>query len=333
MEQGSRLCNRKAMDERCPALPARPTVGPRARGHSQTAVRGRAHSPLGSAPNGARRFRRSARVLAWAAVVGIGTWVGDLDRPAKPALAHSGALEIHVVPVVAKRLWRSSAALRRTVERFVSANEPNRPCVRQVEEWFAEEQRRYAGDRAVPVHFHGVVDPILVDALPTLPPPARSHPWRRLVGGVVFRQRLEAIRRRAGRSGPAVFLCITDVGEDAAEGSGTASPADGFAAVYTSLRDVLRGRIAAVIAHEAAHLLGATDKYRDDGHARFPDGYADPNRRPVHPQTHAEIMALELPRGPGEFQVVLDLDQCAVGEATAAELGWTTPAGAPRPQS
>src|SRR5690606_17528385 len=51
-----------------------------------------------------------------------------------------------------------------------------------------------------------------------------------------------------------------------------------------------------VMAHELLHTVGASDKYvAGSNMPRFPDGYADPDAKPLHPQTAAEIMGGRIP--------------------------------------
>ncbi len=78
-----------------------------------------------------------------------------------------------------------------------------------------------------------------------------------------------------------------------------------------------------VITHELLHTLGATDKY--DPHndqPLHPDGYAEPDRVPLHPQVRAEVMAGRIPLAPGRAAIPRSLDQVVVGGVTAAEIGW-----------
>ncbi len=77
-----------------------------------------------------------------------------------------------------------------------------------------------------------------------------------------------------------------------------------------------------VVAHELFHTLGATDKYDEHGHARVPEGLAEPGRVPLYPQRFAEIMARNRPVGPAEEKVPLRIDELAVGDLTAREIGW-----------
>lgn len=76
------------------------------------------------------------------------------------------------------------------------------------------------------------------------------------------------------------------------------------------------------IGHELLHTVGATDKYDASGHARVPDGLADPDRDPPYPQSHAEWMVGEIPIGPGAGRLADSLDDLQVGPATAREIGW-----------
>lgn len=77
-----------------------------------------------------------------------------------------------------------------------------------------------------------------------------------------------------------------------------------------------------VAAHELMHTLGANDKYDEQGHARVPDGLADPARQPLYPQPGAEIMARNVPISPTEERPPETLRELFVGEKTAREIGW-----------
>lgn len=81
-----------------------------------------------------------------------------------------------------------------------------------------------------------------------------------------------------------------------------------------------------VIAHEVLHTLGATDKYDIATNAPlFPNGYADPQRSPRHPQSEAEIMAGRRALSETEFDMPSSLRDYVVGEATALEIRWIDP--------
>lgn len=77
-----------------------------------------------------------------------------------------------------------------------------------------------------------------------------------------------------------------------------------------------------VIAHEFLHTLGATDKYDADNQPLFPDGYAEPDRIPRHPQSTAELMAGRIPLSASEAEMPESLEQVVIGPASAREIGW-----------
>jgi hypothetical protein len=78
-----------------------------------------------------------------------------------------------------------------------------------------------------------------------------------------------------------------------------------------------------VIAHETLHTLGATDKY-DPATAlpSYPDGYAEPQSEPLHPQRKAEIMGGRIAVSPTQAEIPERLALCVVGELTAEEIRW-----------
>lgn len=77
-----------------------------------------------------------------------------------------------------------------------------------------------------------------------------------------------------------------------------------------------------VATHELFHTLGASDQYGPDGRAKDPGGFAEPDRRPRWPQRWAEVMARARPVAPGVEETPESLDELAVGDATAREIGW-----------
>ena len=78
-----------------------------------------------------------------------------------------------------------------------------------------------------------------------------------------------------------------------------------------------------VIAHELLHTLGATDKYDPATNLPlFPQGYAEPDATPRHPQTLAEIMGGRIPLAPDEAVMPGSLYEVIVGPETASEIRW-----------
>ncbi len=82
-----------------------------------------------------------------------------------------------------------------------------------------------------------------------------------------------------------------------------------------------------VIAHELLHTVGATDKYDLASDApRFPDGYGDPDQKPLYPKARAELMAGRRMLAPDRWQQASSLDEVVIGPATAREIRWPVPA-------
>lgn len=85
-----------------------------------------------------------------------------------------------------------------------------------------------------------------------------------------------------------------------------------------------RGSNQVVIAHELMHTVGASDKYDQANRPLFPQGYAEPGLRPLHPQRKAEIMGGRIALSPQQVKMPNSLAEVAVGRVTAAEINWLT---------
>ncbi|MDH5601588.1 MAG: hypothetical protein OEY78_09820, partial [Gammaproteobacteria bacterium] len=71
------------------------------------------------------------------------------------------------------------------------------------------------------------------------------------------------------------------------------------------------------------HTLGATDKYDlNTGLPLYPDGYVETNKKPLHPQELAEIMAGKIPVSKTEAEIPRGLHQVIIGQQTAREIKW-----------
>lgn len=77
-----------------------------------------------------------------------------------------------------------------------------------------------------------------------------------------------------------------------------------------------------VIAHELLHTLGASDKYDAEGQPLYPEGYADPDARPRHPQHKAELMAGRIAVTEARADMPQGLSEAVIGYRTASEIGW-----------
>ena len=82
-----------------------------------------------------------------------------------------------------------------------------------------------------------------------------------------------------------------------------------------------RGTNNVIIAHEFLHTLGATDKYRRaDGQPLGPDGLAEPDRVPLYPQRHAEIMGGRIALADNDAVIPKSLKYAVIGPKTAREI-------------
>ena len=78
-----------------------------------------------------------------------------------------------------------------------------------------------------------------------------------------------------------------------------------------------------VIAHEFLHTVGASDKYnKANNQPVYPDGYAEPERAPLHPQRKAEIMAGRIPLSDHQAVMPKSFSTSSIGAKTAREIRW-----------
>ncbi|VAX08897.1 hypothetical protein MNBD_GAMMA26-2161 [hydrothermal vent metagenome] len=77
-----------------------------------------------------------------------------------------------------------------------------------------------------------------------------------------------------------------------------------------------------VITHELLHTVGATDKYDTNNQPIYPQGYAQPNRKPRYPQYRAEIMSARIPSSSTESEMASSLKKCVIGPSTAKDINW-----------
>ena len=78
-----------------------------------------------------------------------------------------------------------------------------------------------------------------------------------------------------------------------------------------------------VITHEFLHTLGATDEYDiSTNQPLYPDGYANPDLKPLLPQRFAEIMAGRIPQTQSDATIPESLDDVIIGSKTAKEINW-----------
>lgn len=96
-----------------------------------------------------------------------------------------------------------------------------------------------------------------------------------------------------------------------------------YGIVKAYARESLGSQNLVVFAHELLHVLGASDKYvLSTGEPIYPHGFANPDQRPLFPQTHAEIMGGRIPLSSFSSTMPDSLEQCRIGRLTAEEIGF-----------
>jgi hypothetical protein len=184
-------------------------------------------------------------------------------------------------------------------------------------------------------HRHGVIldRPVRVDLYPVVSekPPA-IDPDAGLLSRAAssFRLRLYARRNShpAGRAPPQirVFVLFHDPTFTQAVPHSVGLQKGLVGVVHAFAEDGMSAENNVVVAHEILHTLGATDKYDAQTlEPFFPIGYAEPERKPLLPQTLTEIMAGRYAVAPGEFEMPTSLREVRVGPATATEIRWPQP--------
>lgn|GEM_PF-4858819 len=77
-----------------------------------------------------------------------------------------------------------------------------------------------------------------------------------------------------------------------------------------------------LLTNQILRLMGADILTNNKGQPIFPDGYAQPSNKPLHPQTKGEIMTLMIPQSPTESYLLEDLQAAIIGKTTAQHLKW-----------
>lgn len=78
-----------------------------------------------------------------------------------------------------------------------------------------------------------------------------------------------------------------------------------------------------ILAHELLHTVNATDKYNlENTLPQYPDGFAEPNKKPLYPQRFAELMGGRIPVTKNSATIPASLQKTIIGEKTATEIGW-----------
>lgn len=190
-----------------------------------------------------------------------------------------------------------------------------------IETFFEQEAKQYGLQMERPIRL--TLAPQLRQQPPTLPRKA----GRLAIASWSLRMRHWAWRV-PGAPGPApdvkLFVLYHDPARSASLPHSVGLQKGLFGIVHVFADDDMKGSNDTVIAHELLHTLGATDRYDlRTNQPAHPDGYAEPDRQPLYPQSFAELMGGRIPLSSGESVTPESLRQVIVGGKTAAEIGWT----------
>jgi hypothetical protein len=185
--------------------------------------------------------------------------------------------------------------------------------------FFTEQARAYGLGVDRPFHFD-LVGP--TDALPEAP--ANGALLGTIVWSLSMRWRVAELNWSSDAPSPdlVVFVVFHDPDSRTITERSTGLSKGLIAVAHVFADRRARGRNSMVIAHEMLHTVGATDKYDPRTNMPlYPIGYAEPERRPLYPQTKAEIRAGRMALDPGRARIP-SIDEAVIGPATALEIGW-----------
>jgi len=211
--------------------------------------------------------------------------------------------------------------------RLVSSDDP-KLGLPAVQRWFDAEHERYT-DRAGPYLQAHVFGPFVGEVTPPGAPDADVGWLEMLRVAFAFPRYFHDRARSHGidpdEFGARVYLVYgKDRGDLSADSRGSRKGRIAVSFIPVDTASVAYAHV--TVAHELAHVLGAEDLYRpDDYTAELPRGLVEPHARPIYPQRYAELMAVDIPTGPGREREVNSLDEVRVGHASAAAMGWIDP--------
>ena len=226
------------------------------------------------------------------------------------ATAWKDTLHVAIYPIAAD----GSA----NTQRYVAALKPE--AFRSIDGFFDDEAKRHGLSMLRPVSTHLAAP--LTEAPPQ--PPRNGNALQAIMWSLKMRWWAWRHDHIDGPK-PAVRLFVLfhdpDISPRIAHSAGIESGLIGIINVFAARE--MAGSNAVIVAHELLHTLGATDKYDPATNLpSFPDGYAEPDRQPRHPQEFAEIMGGRIPLSASEAEIPRNLDQTLVGALTAREIRW-----------
>ena len=120
-----------------------------------------------------------------------------------------------------------------------------------------------------------------------------------------------------------MFVLYQSLGAESESGISVGMRKGRYGIVRAYAREISDSTNLIVFTHEMLHVLGATDKYvLTTGEPIFPQGYAEPDKRPLFPQYKAEIMGGRTPINSFSSVMPESLDECKIGKLTAEEIGF-----------
>lgn len=250
-----------------------------------------------------RKFRITILLLILATVL-VGSW-----RSTARTTAWENTLHVTIYPIAADP--------SDTSRRFVADLKPEDFTL--IGDWLEGEVHRYG---------RSILRPVAINLAPPLasqPPPFPAGGNTLTMIGWSLRLRFWAWRHDDApgpRPDVRLFLLYHDpvLTPMLDHSVGLEKGKIGVVKVFASRNE--RQRNTVVIAHELLHTLGATDKYDSGSLApHFPDGYAEPQQQPLHPQTTAEIMAGRIPLAADRAKTPDSLAQTRIGPQSAREIG------------
>ncbi|HJV24180.1 MAG TPA: hypothetical protein VJ673_00780 [Aromatoleum sp.] len=193
-----------------------------------------------------------------------------------------------------------------------------------VGDWLQEQSREYG---------RTVLRPVSLQVAPAVSERPPMAPMRAgMLDAVLWSLKLRWwASRHDGIGGPKpdvrLFVLFHDAGLNAALPHSTGLEKGRIGVIHAFANRLQRRQNAVVIAHELLHTFGATDKY-DLATLQpiFPEGYAEPNRRPRLPQRLAEIMGGRTPIDAAHAEMPDGLADTVIGQETAREIGLLRPA-------
>ena len=243
-------------------------------------------------------------LLVILASVALGTW-----RANSRITSWQNTVHVAIYPIAADNSANTA--------RFIA--DLNAESFADIGEWVQDESRRYGRDVLQPVVVR-VAAP--VSGQPPLPPEHGST-----LDIAIWSLKLRWWASRNDKiDGPTpqirLFVLFHDPDITSAPPHSTGLSKGQIGLIHAFASRMQKRQNNVVIAHEMLHTFGASDKYDlATGLPIYPQGYAEPQRQPRHPQKQAEIMGGRRPIDANTAEIPASLAYTLIGPETAAEIG------------